>query len=147
MIRSCRAIEIENIKKHRYMQLTLLSVKQFSKKLKATIHSTGRFGFTDTTAKELRLTKDSGIKFLTDENNQLYIINCHECDEDAFPVLCSKDYFSVNTKVLFDNLGYDYVHRKYIFDMVRVKEETDCELYRLILRDNRKAKTSETTGN
>lgn len=95
-------------------------------------------------AREMQLKKGSAIKFVMDEDEELYIINCPNGDEDAFPVLQSNEYFSVNTKVLFDNLNYDYRNLKYIFDMVRVKDEEE-EMYHLILRDNepRRAKQED----
>lgn len=116
------------------MELKILSAKEFVVKLKATIHSTGKLGFTEATAKELKLTKQSGIKFATDNDNNLYLINCRSYDEDSFRVLCTGNYFSVNAKVLFDNLGYDYKSKNIIFDMVKEKND-ELEVYKLLKRE------------
>lgn len=118
------------------MGLKILSAKQFSVKLKATIHSTGKLGFTEITARELNLSKESGIKFAIDENdsNALYLISCPKSDEESFRVLKAGEYYSVNTKALFDNLGYDYKFKNIMFDIV--KEEIDnMEVYKLLKRE------------
>ena len=101
------------------MKLQILSAKEYNVKLKATIHSTGKLGFTEATAKELKLTTESGVKFAMSEDNELYLINCPARDDDAFKVLKAGDYFSVNTKALFDSLGYDYRKNNIMFDMVK----------------------------
>ena len=116
------------------MKLQILSAKKYAVKLKATIHATGKLGFTEATAKELCLTTESGVKFAQSDSGDFYLINCPEMDDDAFKVLKAGDYFSVNAKALFDSLGYDYVSNNIIFDMV--KEVIDNqEVYKLIKRE------------
>ena len=76
----------------------------------------------------------TGVKFAMSEENELYLINCPTRDDDAFRVLKAGDYFSVNTKALFDSLGYDYRKNNIMFDMV--KEVVDgMEVYKLIKRE------------
>lgn len=118
------------------MGFKILSAKEFSIKLKATIHSTGKFGFTEITARELNLTKESGIKFATDENDSktLYLINCKLCDEDAFKVMKAGDYYSINTKAMFDTLGYDYKSKNIIFDIIK-EDNDEMEIYKLLKRE------------
>jgi hypothetical protein len=126
------------------MALKIISAKDFSVKLKATIHSSGRLGFTEATAKELHFAKDSAIKFAIDEDdsNILYLINCKEVDDDAFKVNSAGLYFSVNAKPLFDSLGYDYKKKNIMFDLVREKDIEDMEVYKLLKREKpRKQKT------
>ena len=80
------------------MDFKILSAKNYSVKLKVTIQSTGKLGFTEATAKALKLSKDSGVKFAMNDKEELFLINCEQCDEDAFKVLKGGDYFCVNTK-------------------------------------------------
>ena len=103
------------------MKLRILSAKEYNVKLKATIHSTGKLGFTEVTAKELKLTTESGVKFAMSEENELYLISCPARDEDAFKVLKAGDYFSVNA----NNIMFDMI--KDIVD--------DMEVYKLIKRE------------
>ena len=118
------------------MEFKILSAKEFDVKLKATIHSTGKLGFTESTAKQLNLTKESGVKFATSEfdNETLYLINCSHYDEDSFKVLKAGAYFAVSTKALFDNLGYDYKSNNIIFDMIKEPND-EIEVYKLIKRE------------
>lgn len=127
------------------MGIKIISAKGFSVKLKATIHSSGRLGFTEATAKELNFTKDSAVKFAVDEDDSsvLYLINCHEADEDAFKVNSAGLYFSVNAKPLFDSLGYDYKKNNIMFDLVREKDIEDMEVYKLLKREKPRKKKTE----
>jgi hypothetical protein len=127
------------------MALKIISAKDFSVKLKATIHSSGRLGFTEATAKELNFTKDSAVKFAVDEVDEsvLYLINCKEADEEAFKVNSAGLYFSVNAKPLFDSLGYEYKKKNIMFDMVREKEIEDMEVYKLLKREKQRKQKTE----
>lgn len=132
------------------MALTTLSARRFQTKLKATIQSSGRLGFTDRTAKELQLEKGSRLKFLMDdESKALFLVKVAQEDEDAFDVKLSGSYFYVTTKLLFDELGYDYKNRNIMFDLVRrpmMDEETGGETYKMNARDlPRHEKTEEET--
>lgn len=117
------------------MKLHTLSAKRFQTKLKATIQSTGRLGFTDKTAKELRFENGSHVKFLSDdESKELYMAKVTGEDEDAFEVRKSGDYFYVATKRLFDELGFDYKKENIMFDLVRkpsIDEEAGGEVYKM----------------
>ena len=116
------------------MNFKILSAKEYSVKLKATIQATGKLGFTEATAKALSLTKDSGVKFAINDAGELFLINCKQCDEDAFKVLKGGEYFSANTKGLFDNLGFDYKSNSIIFDMIKEDNE-GIEVYKLLKRE------------
>lgn len=121
------------------MKLQILSAKEYTVKLKATIHATGKLGFTEATAKELELTAESGVKFAQNEEEDLYLINCPVRDEDAFKVLKAGAYFSVSTKTLFDSLGYDYKNYNIMLDMI--KEIIDGqEVYKLVKREVKREK-------
>lgn len=121
------------------MGLQILSAKEYAVKLKATIHATGKLGFTEATAKELGLTPESGVKFAQNEAGDLYLINCPVRDEDAFKVLKAGAYFSVSTKTLFDSLGYDYQNYNIMLDMI--KETIDGqEVYKLVKREVKREK-------
>lgn len=116
------------------MILQILSAKRFQTKLKATIQSTGRLGFTDKTAKELQFVNGSHVKFLSDESKGLYMAKVTGENEDAFEVRKSGDYFYVATKRLFDELGFDYKKENIMFDLVRkssLDEEAGGEVYKM----------------
>ena len=88
------------------MEIRIFSAREYNAKLKCTIHSSGKLGFTDETARELGLSVESGIKFAMNDNDELLLINCRlDKDEDAFDVSKSGAYYYVNAKPLFDSLG------------------------------------------
>lgn len=118
------------------MAYTILSAKEFITKLKCTIQATGKLGFTEATAKHMKLSKESYVQFAQDNESKdvLYIIHINEKNEDAFKVVKAGDYFYVNTKALFDSLGYDYKKNTIIFDMIEQKDE-EIEIYRLFKRE------------
>jgi len=127
------------------MGYTVLSASKFTSKLKATIHASGKLGFTETTARELGFgdSVDNYVQFARDDENQeiLYLINDAIDDGDSFRVSKAGKYYYVNTKMLFDSLGIDYVNSTVIFDMIKVKVG-DKELYKMSQRMLKKNKQS-----
>jgi len=116
------------------MNIRIFSAREYNAKLKCTIHSSGKLGFTDETAKELGLSVESGIKFAMNDNDDLLLINCRaERDEDAFDVGKSGAYYYVNAKPLFDSLGLDYKNNVIMFDLSKVKHDS-LEIYKLTRR-------------
>lgn len=102
------------------MTIKILSAKQFSTKLKATIQASGRLGFTSDTANALDFKAGKFAKFAKDdESNSLYLIIINEKSEDAFSIRESSGYYYVPTKVMFDTLGYNYEQGNIMFDLVR----------------------------
>lgn len=113
------------------MNLKIFSAREYNARLKCTIHSSGKLGFTDETARELGISTDSGMKFAADDDGGLFLINCRkDKDEDAFEVGKSGSYYFVNAKPLFDSLGLDYKNEVIMFDLSRVKHE-EFEIYKL----------------
>lgn len=101
--------------------MRLLSAKQYGVKLKATIQATGKLGFSKQTSDTLNLKEKKGVMFAQDEtdNDTLYIILTTEESDDAFNLLCTNEYYTVNAKPLFEALGIDYLSQTVIFDLTR----------------------------
>lgn len=122
--------------------IEILSAKKFQVKLKATIQASGRLGFTDETAKALRLNAGVPMKFARDaEKDVLYLARLQEGDEDAFEVKKSGDYFYLATRTLFDTLGIDYRNHSVIFDFARadsLDELMGGEAYKLCKREKQR---------
>lgn len=121
-----------------------ISAKEFAANLKATIHTTGKLGFSEATAKALGFGENSCVLFVDDveDKNILYLVNAKGGDEDAFTVRKSGEYYYVNTKALFDKLGMDYIKNTIIFDMVRIDEE-EYEVYKLKKRQRLRKQKQE----
>ncbi len=123
------------------MGLTIISASRFAVKLKATIHRSGKLGFTEATAKHLAFDDNSAIKFAKDDEDPsvLYLINNTPLDEEAFKVCRAGRYFYINTKLMFDSLEIDYKNNTVMFDMVQANELGE-ETYKLIKRETKKTK-------
>lgn len=126
------------------MEIRIFSAREYNAKLKCAIHSSGKLGFTDETAKELGLSVESGIKFAMNDKDELLLINCRlDKDEDAFDVSKSGTYYYVNAKPLFDSLGLDYKNNVIMFDLSKLKHDT-LEIYKLNQRSKpRKAESDK----
>lgn len=125
------------------MTYTILSASKYISKLKATIHASGKLGFSDNTAKALGFDKSSDcfVQFAQDNDNPsiLYLINRANDDGDSFRVCKSGSYYFVNAKLMFDALGIDYTNKTIIFDMIKLQEENN-EVYKMTKRELNKQK-------
>lgn len=128
--------------------ISIIKTSDFNVKLKATIHSSGRLGFTADTAEKLNLSEHTYIKFAHDDENEndLYLVVVTQDDEDAFKVIRSGKYFYLPTTALFQSFGFDFKKYNIIFDMVRMSdfdEIVNGKVYKLNKRVlMRKAKQS-----
>jgi hypothetical protein len=128
--------------------ISIIKTSDFNVKLKATIHSSGRLGFTADTADKLNLSESTYIKFAKDDEaeTELFLVIVPDEDEDTFRVVRSGKYFYLPTTAMFQSFGYDFKKYNFIFDMVRMKdfdELVNGKVYRLTKRVlMRKAKQS-----
>ena len=104
--------------------IRITKTRDFNVKLKATIHSSGRLGFTSDTAVALSLSSASFAKFANDDEDDkaLYLIISSSEDEDSFKVTKSGAYYYLPTSLMFDAFGYDYKRYNIMFDLVRISE-------------------------
>lgn len=131
------------------MALQVLSAKEYSAKLKATIQASGRLGFTEITATHLKLQGGKFVKFAKDdETAEIFLCVCTDKGDDAFEVKLTSGYYYVAAKTLFDALGLDYIHLNVMFDLVRFPDYDSVlggEVYKLNKRETkRKSKDMET---
>ena len=120
------------------LKVKKLSVKEYGIKMKAAIQSSGKLSFTESTANNLHLDKDTHFSLYQDETNPciMYMV-ANNNDPDAFPVRRSGIYYYMPTKVMFDMLEVDYVHNTYIFDIIRMAKY-DAELGGIVYQMNRR---------
>ena len=120
--------------------------KIFTVRLKATIQSTGKLGFTADTMEQLKLTPECSIFLAPDDENKkvMYMGVAREKREGAFPVLSSGKYVYLNTRQLFDTLKIDYSNYVNFYDLSRYEEGDEVmegECYKMALRN--RLRTSE----
>ena len=125
-------------KMNKVMGYTILSASKYVSKLKATVHASGKLGFSEVTAKELGLGQvpDQFVQFAQDDDNPsvLYLINGTSDDGDSFKVCKAGSYFYINAKLMFDSLGVDYVNKTIIYDMSRL-QGGEGNVYKMIKRE------------
>ncbi len=127
--------------------MRLLSAKRYGIKLKATIQASGKLGFPKATSDILRFSERQYVYFLLDDNGlDLYMVILNEGNEDAFKVITSSGYYSLNTTSIFNELQYDYKSQTIIFDLVRapsLDEQYGGEAYKMVKRVNKESKINQ----
>ncbi|MGM9815438.1 MAG: hypothetical protein ACI304_00055 [Lepagella sp.] len=104
--------------------ITIIKTSEYNVKLKATIHSSGRLGFTADTADKLNLSGEVYVKFAKDDDleNELFMVLVQNEDEDSFKVVKSGKYYYLPTTAMFQSFGYDFKKYNIIFDLVRMSD-------------------------
>ena len=129
------------------MKLKFLKADENIKKAKATIHSSGKLGFSTDAIQVFKLSERQSIAFAQNEEDSdtdLYAVIYEEPTEGAYKVNKAGQYFFVNTKAMFDNLNFDYRNNKIIFDMIKIKYE-DSEIIKMVKREMKKKKRETPT--
>jgi hypothetical protein len=100
--------------------------------IKATIHKTGKLGFSAAAQEFLQINDES--RFLVgfnDEdiiNNEIIYLVPDEDVERAFKVAKGGEYYYLNLKYTFDKRGIDYKIETIIFD-IKKQKENEVEYY------------------
>lgn len=76
----------------------------------ASIHKTGRLGFSAGTIKLMNLDGNKHIKIgqIENEKDIFYLFVLDKEDDESFKVISAGSYFYLNTTFLFDELKIDY---------------------------------------
>jgi len=103
------------------MGFSVLSAKKYNQKLKVTVQSTGKLGFSDETAKAMDLQSGTFyVKFVVeDETKDMYLVLLDSPDEDAFKVCKAGEYYYLPTTQMFNDLKVDYKSNTVIYDLTR----------------------------
>ena len=109
------------------MKLTFIKAEETERNAKATVHSTGKLGFSRDAIDYLQINEGSAIQFAqnTEDSNDtnLYAKIFNGTQEGAFKINKAGDYFYVNTKNMLDTLDIDYKNTKIIYDLVKGEYE------------------------
>lgn len=103
------------------MKLKFFTHSDLGHKLKATIHRTGRLGFSRQAANAIGFLKNKsvniGINNDDPNDQQLYLVPCSDRKDGTFKVIKQGEYYCINTKHLFDKLKIDYASGLVHFDI------------------------------
>lgn len=104
--------------------------------IKASIHKTGKLGFSSGGQEFLNLTETSSFKvgFNPNDENVIFLVPVAN-EEHAFKVSKAGDYYYINLKHVFDKKGIDYKGKSIIYD---IKKETSSEITYFILTKRNK---------
>ncbi|MCH8032482.1 MAG: hypothetical protein IH950_01830 [Bacteroidetes bacterium] len=126
------------------MKLQKIKPPDSSGLLKATIHASGKLGFSIGAIKVLNINSNSFIQIAVnseDETDQnLYAFITNKADENTLKINKAGDYYYVNTKALFDKLEIDFRKKKIMFDIVEIEYEGD-RIFKLIRREKDRKKS------
>ncbi len=129
------------------MAITILSAKKYTRKLKATVHRSGKLGFGDETAHGLGLKQGKFARFAQDdETGSLYLIIDESNSEDAFSFREVSGFYNLATRQLFDALGIDYENNSVMFDLVRqptLDADLAGQVYYMKMRTNRRKEKND----
>lgn len=125
--------------------MRVLSVRDYSERLRASVQSDGRLNFAEDTGKTLLLEDKLPIKFCMDDDDIMYMVLVKNDDEDAFRIRKSGSYFYVPLALLFDSLGIDYVSNSVSFRLVRL-QSLDAELKGTVYRMDKTEKPKNKKG-
>ncbi len=104
--------------------------------IKATIHKTGKLGFSSGAEEFMDINEQSYFKIGFNNNNEsddsIYMV-ASETEEGAFKISKAGMYYYVNLKNVFDKRGLDYKSKSYIYD-IRKERNGDIEYFILTKR-------------
>ena len=130
------------------MKLKFIKAEETERNAKATVHTTGKLGFSRDAIDYFGITETTAIQFAQnteDESDKnLYAKIYGSPQEGAFKIYKAGEYFYANTKNMFDALDIDYKNTKIIFDLVKGEYEGE-QIIKMLRRDIPKKKKGMPT--
>ncbi|GAB3643934.1 hypothetical protein [Spirosoma arcticum] len=103
------------------MHINYFNAAQISN-LKATVHNTGRMGFSRNAEKQLNLQNVKSFRIGSADNYQeskiLLLVPVQSKEPEYFTVAKSGPYYYLNAKSLMDVLNEDYQTEKIVYDIL-----------------------------
>jgi len=125
------------------MKLKKIKPPDISGQLKATIHVTGKLGFSIGAIKAMNIGDNNYIQIAQNSENQdddnLYVFLTKKPDEETMKINKAGNYYYVNTKALFDSLEIDYRRKKIMFDIIEIEYEGE-RVFKLVRREKDRKK-------
>lgn len=104
--------------------------------IKASIHKTGKLGFSSGAQEFLNLSESICFKvgFHPEDVNVMYLVPSND-DGYSFKVAKAGDYYYINLKHVFDKRGVQYQNKSIIYDIKKEKTNDEKEYYVLTKRN------------
>jgi hypothetical protein len=130
------------------MKLKFIKAEDTARNAKATVHKTGKLGFSSDAIECLDIREGKSIQFAQNaddgSDNNLYAVIHEGHEEGAFKLIKAGNYFYVNTKNMFDSLNIDYKTAKVIYDLVMIENE-GSQIVKMLRREIKKKKIDMPT--
>lgn len=111
--------------------------------VKATIHQSGKLGFSQPAIDKLNLTQNTYLMIGTNKENRkdnnIYLAVSKESNELAIKVNKAGNYYYLNTKDFFNEIGVDYKSKSVIYDIVDISSSNE-KMYKLVPREKDRKK-------
>lgn len=111
--------------------------------IKATIHKSGKLGFSQLAIEKIGLNQNAFVMIGTNKENKkddsIYLMITEEANEMAMKANKAGQYYYLNTRDFFNELGIDYKKKTVIYDIVEISEEEN-KVYKLIPREKERKK-------
>jgi hypothetical protein len=105
------------------MKLELINAEETGRNAKATVHTSGKLGFSAEAIGYLDINESKSIQFArnTDDptDNNLYAFVYENIQKGAFKINKAGAYLYVNTRKMFDSFNEDYKNKRIIYDLVK----------------------------
>jgi len=122
------------------MGIKFINAEDYSKTIKASIHRSGKLGFSEGAIKMLGLDDKKSIRFGVDAEDEagdsFYLLVIQGEEKGAFKVYRAGSYFYINTRNFFDFQGIDYKNKneQYVFNITELKMQGQ-KIYKLNRRN------------
>jgi hypothetical protein len=107
------------------MKISIYDPNKLKKQYRLSVHKTGKVGFPSDAALKLSLANNKSADFGQNEEDEtdanLYLIIYNDKDKGGFKINKNGAYYSINAKILFDNLELDYQNGALWFEMEEIK--------------------------
>lgn len=105
--------------------------------IKATVHKTGKLGFSSGASKYMNLENVSylsiGLNKSDKEDDCLYLVQVKNETDKSFKIVKAGDYFYVFIKNILRDLNIDYKNESVIYDIEEI-EQGEKKIYKLCRR-------------
>jgi len=126
------------------MAIKYFNAEELERKLKCTVHKSGKLGFSDGATKRMDIGDNTRIKIGYDEaegeNGEiLYMQVDNTGSPEGFKVNKAGAYYYLNTKALFDSMGVNYSDDglTIIYDMTEITHDQEV-VFKLTKREVRR---------
>lgn len=106
--------------------------------IKATVHKSGKLGFSSGAMKKLKLDENRYFRIATNaadpEDENIYLVEANEGEDDVFKANKAGKYYYIRIKHILDELDIDYKDDRVIYDIKREETEDGTTYYKLTRR-------------